>query len=400
MKIALFGGAFDPIHCGHLRLAREFARRLHFDRVLLMPTDIPPHKLRADMAPAEDRLAMCRLAVKDEPLFEVSDLEIRRGGASFTADTLDRLTEERPGNEWALITGADMFLTLGTWRRFSSIAGRALLCSAPRPPHTMAELEAYAGRLREQGARCALEEIPPWELSSTAVRRAVREGQLLDGLVPPAAAAYLIKRGLYVRAQEMKAMDRDQQFIEIIRGRLTDRRFHHSLAVAEQAEQLARLYGADPKKARTAGILHDILKDARPQEQLQILHDFGILLDDVERGAPKLWHARAGAAFLEHVLGVDDRELLDAVRYHTTARAGMTPLDRVLYLADFTSADRDYPDVDVLRALVLKDEEEAMLYALDFTIRELLDKRAAVHSDTVAAYNEWTMRRQTDSVSQ
>ena len=109
----------------------------------------------------------------------------------------------------------------------------------------------------------------------------------------------------------------------------------------------------------------------------------------MERVAPKLWHAKAGAAFLEHILGIEDRELLDAVRYHTTARAGMTPLDRVLYLADFTSADRDYPDVDVLRALVLKDEREAMIYALDYSIRELLDKQAAVHPDTFAAYNEY-----------
>ena len=188
-------------------------------------------------------------------------------------------------------------------------------------------------------------------------------------------------------------MDRDEQFIEIIRGRLGEKRFRHSLAVADQAQRLAELYGADPKKARTAGILHDILKDAAPEEQLQILHDFGILLDNVEQGARKLWHARAGAVFIERVLGVDDRELLDAVRYHTTARAGMTPLDRVLYLADFTSADRDFPDVDVIRSLALKDEQEAMAYALGYTIRELLDKQEAVHPDTVAAYNETMIRR-------
>ncbi|MCI9414858.1 MAG: nicotinate (nicotinamide) nucleotide adenylyltransferase [Clostridiales bacterium] len=393
MKIALFGGAFDPIHNGHLRLAREFARRLHFDRVLLMPTYVPPHKLRADMAPAEDRLAMCRLAVADDPLFEVSDQEIARGGASFTADTLDTLAAERPSGDWALITGADMFLTLGTWHRFSDIARRVLLCTAPRPPHGREELEAYAGTLRRQGARCAVEAIPPRDISSTAVRRAIGEGKPLDGLVPPAVAGYIRERGLYVRPQEMKKMDRDEQFIEIIRGRLSEKRFRHSLAVADQAQRLAELYGADPKKARTAGILHDILKDAAPEEQLQILHDFGILLDNVEQGARKLWHARAGAVFIERVLGVDDRELLDAVRYHTTARAGMTPLDRVLYLADFTSADRDFPDVDVIRSLALKDEQEAMAYALGYTIRELLDKQEAVHPDTVAAYNETMIRR-------
>ena len=79
MRIALFGGTFDPIHSGHVRLAKEFASRLGFDRVLLMPTFVPPHKLKSDMAPAQDRLAMCRLAAEEEPLLVVSDLEIRRG---------------------------------------------------------------------------------------------------------------------------------------------------------------------------------------------------------------------------------------------------------------------------------------------------------------------------------
>lgn len=389
MRIALFGGTFDPIHSGHVRLAKEFASRLGFDRVLLMPTFVPPHKLKSDMAPAQDRLAMCRLAAEEEPLLVVSDLEIRRGGASFTADTLAALAEETPGAQWALITGADMFLTLGTWNRFPAIARQALLCTAPRPPVTMEQLRAYAAELERQGARCALLDLEPMELSSTAVREKAGRGESLAGLVSPAVERYIKERGLYARGEERQTMDRDEQFIEIIRGRLTPSRFHHSLAVADQAEKLAALYGADPKKARTAGILHDILKDAAGEEQLQILRDFGILLDSVERVAPKLWHAKAGAAFLEHILGIEDRELLDAVRYHTTARAGMTPLERVLYLADFTSADRDYPDVDVLRALVLKDEREAMIYALDYSIRELLDKQAAVHPDTFAAYNEY-----------
>ena len=88
MRIALFGGTFDPIHSGHVRLAKEFASRLGFDRVLLMPTFVPPHKLKSDMAPAQDRLAMCRLVAAAHPKLKVSDMEITRGGASFTVDTL------------------------------------------------------------------------------------------------------------------------------------------------------------------------------------------------------------------------------------------------------------------------------------------------------------------------
>lgn len=126
---------------------------------------------------------------------------------------------------------------------------------------------------------------------------------------------------------------------------------------------------------------------------MQIFKDFAILLDNVEQQAPKLWHARAGAVFLEQVLQVKDADILDAVRYHTTARAGMSRLERVLYLADFTSADRDYPDVDEMRRLVDVGMDEAMEYALVYSIRDLTERRQAVHPDTLAAYNELVMSR-------
>ena len=130
-RMALFGGTFDPIHNGHVQMALEFARRLQLDRVLLMPTFVPPHKMKQQMASVEDRLAMCRLVAQEHPVLEVSDLEARRGGASFTADTLEALHTQYPEAEWYLITGADMFCTLSTWWRFGTIAECAVLCAAP-----------------------------------------------------------------------------------------------------------------------------------------------------------------------------------------------------------------------------------------------------------------------------
>lgn len=389
-KIALFGGTFDPIHNGHIRLAAEFARRLKLDKVILMPTYVPPHKVKPEMAPAADRLEMCRLAAGNDPLFTVSDLEISRGGASFTADTLETLCGQYPEARWYLITGADMFLTMGTWWRFEDIAATAVLCAAPRDGVSMAELEAYAARLEAEGAVCALENIPLTPLSSTEIREKLRRGEAVDQLVPAAVAGYIAAKRLYTEGEETR-LNRDEQFIEIIRGRLTPARFRHSLAVAEEAERLAKKYGADPARARTAGILHDILKDAGEDAQLQIFQDFAILLDNVEQQAPKLWHARAGALFIEKVLGVTDSDILAAVRYHTTARAGMSPLEKVLFIADFTSADRDYKDVDVMRRLADEGLSQAMLYALSYTIRDLVKKQAAIHPDTLAAYNEQTI---------
>lgn len=386
-RLALFGGTFDPIHNGHVHLALEFARRLRLDRVLLMPTYVPPHKLKENMAPAADRLEMCRLAAAADPVLTVSDLEISRGGASFTVDTLEALQGQYPDAQLYLITGADMFLTLGTWWRFDDIASMAVLCAAPRDEATLEELKAYAAELERGGASCVIEDIPLMPLSSTDIRRQLASGQSAGGLLPDTVAAYIARKGLY-RAGGQTAIDRDEQFIEIIRGRLGDKRFQHSLAVSREAERLARRYGADPAKAKTAGILHDILKDADDEALLQIFHDFAILLDSVEQHTPRVWHAHAGALFIERVLMVEDPDIVSAVRYHTTGRAGMTLLEKILFVADMTSEDRKYRDVDVMRRLADSSLDEAMEYGLRFTIRDLADKEAPIHPDTVAAYND------------
>lgn len=177
-------------------------------------------------------------------------------------------------------------------------------------------------------------------------------------------------------------------FKKILQSRLDEKRYYHSLCVADEARRLAEKIGVDTEKAYLAGLLHDITKNASCEEHLQIFSQFGIILNDIEKNAQKLWHAMSGAAFVEHFLGIDDSEILDAIRYHTTAKASMSPLCLVLYLADFTSKDRDYLDVDVMRKLVDISFSEALVYALQYTIKDLADQKRAIHFDTLAAFNE------------
>ncbi len=176
--------------------------------------------------------------------------------------------------------------------------------------------------------------------------------------------------------------------LAILKKRLNEKRYYHSLCVADEAKRLAVKYGADPEKAYLAGLLHDITKNAPDEEHLKIFKDFGIILSDVEKNAKKLWHAMSGAAYVEHILGINDSEIIDAIRYHTTAKADMSLLAKILYLADFTSADRDYEDVDVIREYVDISLEKAFIYALQYSIKDLVDLQKAVHTDTVAAYNQ------------
>ena len=177
-------------------------------------------------------------------------------------------------------------------------------------------------------------------------------------------------------------------FKEILKKRLNEKRYYHSLCVADEAKRLAEKYGGDTEKAYLAGLLHDITKNAPKAEHLKIFSDFGIIPNEIERGAEKLWHAMSGAAYAEHILGIKDPEIIDAIRYHTTAKAGMSLLAKILYLADFTSADRDYDDVEVIRKYVNESLQKAFVYALQYSIKDLVEQARAVHLDTVAAYNQ------------
>lgn len=179
-----------------------------------------------------------------------------------------------------------------------------------------------------------------------------------------------------------------ENYVQILKERLTEKRFYHSLAVAKEALRLAEKYGCDAKKAFLAGLLHDICKDDDPNLQLQLFSEFGIILDTVEKKARKLWHAIAGAAYIKEKLLLNDEEIISAVRYHTTARKGMSLLEKILYLADFTSEDRDYDGVDDMRRAVDVSLEHAMREALIFTVVDLTEKGMPVHSDTMEAYRE------------
>ena len=185
-----------------------------------------------------------------------------------------------------------------------------------------------------------------------------------------------------------------ESYKTLLQSRLSDYRCRHSFCVADAAAELAEQYGADREKAYLAGLLHDITKEADRAEQFELFRLGGVELSIAETRNPKLWHAMSAPIFLKEKLGITDEEILTAIRYHTTARAGMSRMEKILYIADFISADRVYDDVDVVRKLAKQSLEETMLYTLDYTIRDLLKKRRSIHPDSVACYNELILSNQ------
>lgn len=171
-----------------------------------------------------------------------------------------------------------------------------------------------------------------------------------------------------------------------IRARLSDYRFTHSLNVADAAKSLAEAYGGDPERAFLTGLMHDVLKEQSREDALAFFEAHGETLTRLELNAPKLWHAMSGALYLKEVYDFPD-DMTSAVRYHTTGRENMSLLEKIIFIADFISADRDYPGVEEMRQRALMSLEYAMEEGLRFTINELSEKSAPIHPDTVACYN-------------
>lgn len=181
--------------------------------------------------------------------------------------------------------------------------------------------------------------------------------------------------------------ERKDEFIAVIKEKLQERRFTHSLNVADSAVELAEKYGGDPERAYVCGLLHDIEKESPAEEQKEYMLRFPDI-PEVVQNTPKLWHAPAGAAFVRDELGITDPEMVSAIRYHTTGKSGMTLLEKIIYIADFISVERDYPGVDDVRAAAFRSLDEAVLEGTRFTIHDLVRQNRIVNQDTIDAYNE------------
>ena len=179
-----------------------------------------------------------------------------------------------------------------------------------------------------------------------------------------------------------------QKYTGLLKRKLSKHRYTHSLNVLYEAVRLARLYGGDESKAELAGLLHDVAKELSGKEQLKLLKKAGFETTPVFLASPKVWHGPAGAAYIQQKLGITDEDVQNAICYHTTGRAGMSLLEKIIFLADYTSAERDYNGVEDMRRLVNESLESAMKYSLTFVIGSLSSKGQAIAPDTFMAYNE------------
>lgn len=200
-RIAVFGGTFNPPHLAHKRLICEMNSKVGFDKILIVPTFVPPHKTSPFLAKSEDRLEMCRRTFFEE-CFDVSDIEIVRGGKSYTYDTLCQMKRQYGENEWFLIVGSDMLLSFDKWYRYEDILKMCTLCVASRENSVDTEKLALFSKeklsLNEENGEIIILSAKPFELSSTEIRSLIKEQKDASPYVEEKTLEYIQEKGLYL----------------------------------------------------------------------------------------------------------------------------------------------------------------------------------------------------------
>ena len=380
-RIGIYGGTFNPPHLGHIQAAKAAVQALGLRKLLLIPDHIAPHKVLPPGSPEpEQRLEMLHLAAEGTPELEVSDLELRREGISYTYETILTLAEQYPEAQLFLLMGTDMFASFDTWKNTDIILGNAslgVLCRGEK-----GEQEAIAekaAQLTAEGARVELVNNPVLAISSTQLRRLIAF-DCADPFLPEPVADYIRQHGLYDSGVNWKRLPMEQLEPIVVRL-LNPNRVRHVLGCRDTAVELARRWGADETDAARAGMLHDITKALDGPLQLTVCQEYGKILDAFSRKYPKTLHALTGSLVAERIFG-ENPQVVEAIRNHTTGRAEMGLLETIIYVADYMEPNRDFPGVEELRELAFTDIYAALKLGLHMTLDHLARQGSEVSPET------------------
>jgi nicotinate-nucleotide adenylyltransferase len=379
MKTLVFGGSFDPPHRGHAALLAAAAATIGPDRILVVPAYHAPLKDGAPSASADERVALARVGIvaklpaRWRKVARVDLSEVRARKRSFTVDTLARLRALDPRGTLHFVCGQDSAASFPQWKSPARLRSLATWWYGARPGPT-ASVPEFFRRLPGR--------FP--DASSTEIRSALALGQDCNDLLFPEVIVAIQKDGSYGTG-----------LLARLSTTLKSSRYQHVLNVATLAESLARRHGADAGKARLAGLLHDAGRRFPPplmaayarRRRLKVPH--GAETAALE---PMLLHAHISEDLAKREFGVHDPEVLSAVRKHTLGAVRMSLLDKVLYVADACSADRDHDGVEETRALAFDDLDAAFERCLSDKLTHALARRAWLHPLTIELWNSLAAR--------
>ena len=381
-RIGIYGGTFNPPHLGHFRGAEYALEQLRLDRVFMMPAHTAPHKGDCQATP-QQRLQMVQLGLGNREDIVVSDLGISRGGISYTADTVEQVAALHPEAELYLIIGTDMLASFDTWhdpQRIIKHASLAVLCRGEKGEQEA--IEEAMPKLKAMGAKVQILENPITVISSTDLRRMLCF-RCASEFLPQPVEEFILKNGLYGSWKNYRHLP-IEKLQEVVVSLLKPGRVAHVLGCRETAVELARLYGVDETDAARAALLHDITKALGGPLQLTMCRSYGTMLDKFSLKNPKTLHALTGSLVAERIFG-ENEAVVDAIRCHTTGKADMNLLEKIIYVADYVEPNRDFPGVEELRNLAYTDITKALKLGLQNTLNLLHRQGSEVSPESMEA---------------
>lgn len=376
MNIGIFGGSFDPIHIEHIRMAKSAIDTLCLDKLIIMPASTPPHKQGKRLSPAAARLHACTLAFENEPKVEVSDYEIEKQGTSYTYLTCRHFRALYPEANLFWLVGTDMLRDFPTWKNPEDILSNATLAVCSRAEKEGWEEKELALFREKFHKEVAVIRYVASAVSSTQIRVLSGAGMRITHLMDEKVAQFIEKEGLYKISNADKALSLQNE-----------KRAKHSLGVALAAATVANKLKMDERQAITAALFHDCAKNITAEHPLLK----GFVLDEkYGEVPPDVWHQFAGAYLAETAFKVTDEEVLNAIRFHTSGRANMTALEKLIFLADMVEESRTFDGVDEIRKQFYQGNlDEAMRLALKKSLSFLKEKGASVYPLTLEAYKSY-----------
>ncbi len=385
-SIAIMGGTFDPIHYGHLVTAEAVRHRFQVDKVVFIPTGRPAHKTNKHVTHNEHRYLMTVLATMRNENFEVSRIEIDRPGTTYTIDTIEQLKRMcRPDVRLYFITGADAIHQIMNWKEPERLLSLCDFVAVTRPGYQKNRLFEEIGEIRgKYSSRIHYMEVPALAISSSDIRERASKGMPIQYLLPQEVEDYIHKFGLYqdYEKDEVKFMLSLETMQEKLQSALSVKRYIHTMGVSEEAVRLAEIYGtrADQQKAKVAGLLHDCAKDYPVEMRLRFCKEYKVPLDEIMEKQTDLIHPFLGAEVAKREYLVEDKEILNAIRYHTTGRANMTLLEKIIFIADYIEPNREkFDGLEEARRLAYIDLDMAMKCILEQTIAFVEERGRLLH---------------------
>ena len=385
VKIGIMGGTFDPIHYAHLATAEFIRDNYKLDKILFIPSGNPPHK-KGNITDKYDRYNMVLLSTVNNDDFIVSDIEIKREKSTYTIDTLKVLKQIYKNAEIYFITGADAICDIETWKDVEGNFKLANFIAATRPGISLLRANEKIKELKDKyNANIESVYVPSLDISSTYIREQLNKHKTIRYLVPELVQEYIYNKKLYSSGEYYMNLELINNKIQEM---LPEKRYKHSLNVANCAVKLSEIYGCDKEKAYIAGIAHDCAKYLNKDEVKYYVDKYKIVLDEIEKDNLALSHSLIGSYIAKYEFGINDKDIINAIKYHTTGKEDMDIIEKIIYIADLIEEDRDFPGVEELRDLVYNKElDKALLISFNNTIKFVIENNQLIHNRTVDARN-------------